>query len=153
MQDSQGCLSRADQWQNPLPHPAAHASLDVAQDTSGLLGCQCTLLDHIELLIHQHPQVLLNRASLNPFIPQPVLIAGVAPAQMQDPALGLVEPHEVQAGPLLELVQVPLDGILSLRRVGCATQLGVICRLVEGPLDLSMSLMKILNSTGPNTDT
>jgi len=51
---------------------------------------------------------------------------------MQDPALGLVEPYNVHMGPLLELVQVPLDGILSLRCVNCTTQLGVTCKLAEG---------------------
>jgi len=29
--------------QNPLPRPAAHASLDAAQDTVGFLGCESTL--------------------------------------------------------------------------------------------------------------
>ena len=55
-------------------------------------------------------------------------------------------------GPLLKLVQVHLDGILSFRCVNCTTQLGVICKLAEGALNTTMSLMKILNSTGPNTD-
>jgi len=47
----------------------------------------------------------------------------------QDPALVLVEPCGVYTGPLLELVQVPLDGIPSLRRVDRTTQLDVICKL------------------------
>ena len=76
----------------------------------------------------------------------------VAPTQVQDLAFGFVEPHEVHMGPLLELVQVPLDGILSLRRVNRSTQFGAVCKLAEGVLDPTMSLMKILNSTGPNTD-
>ena len=67
-------------------------------------------------------------------------------------ALGLVEPHEVHMGPFLDLVQVPLNGIPSLRCVNRTTQLGVICKFAEGALDPTMSLMKILNSTGPNTD-
>jgi len=46
---------------------------------AGLLGCQCTLSGHVQFLINQHPQVLLGRAAFNPFIPQPVLIAGVDP--------------------------------------------------------------------------
>jgi len=50
---------------------------------------------------------------------------------MQDLALGLVEPHEVHTGPLLQLVQVPLDSILSIRHVKCTTQLGVICKLAQ----------------------
>ncbi|KAK4829950.1 hypothetical protein QYF61_007941 [Mycteria americana] len=36
-----------------------------------------------------------------------------------------------QAHPLLELVQDPLDGILSLQCVNHTTQLGVICKLAE----------------------
>jgi len=56
-------------------------------------------------------------------------------------------------GPLLELVQVPLDGAPSLRRGDRNTQLGVTCKLAEGALDpLSVSLMKMLNSIGPSTD-
>ncbi|KAK4827038.1 hypothetical protein QYF61_013222 [Mycteria americana] len=66
---------------------------------------------------------------------QPVLIPGVAPTHVQDLALGLVEPHEVHMGPLLEFAQVPLDGIPSLRCVNCTTQLGVVHKLAEGALD------------------
>jgi len=89
---------------------------------------------------------------LHPFIPQPLLIVGVAPTQVQDPALGLVEPHEVHTAPLLDLVQVPLDGMLSFWLVNCTAQLGVICKLAEGTLSLTMSLMKILNNSGPSMD-
>ncbi|KAK4826191.1 hypothetical protein QYF61_006135 [Mycteria americana] len=121
--------------QNHLPQPTGHASLDAAQDMAGFLGCERTLPAHVQLFIHQYPQVLLHRAALNPFIPQPVLILGVAPTQVQDLELGLLEPHEVHMGPLLELVQVPLDGIPSLRRVNCTSQLGVICKFAEGALD------------------
>ncbi|KAK4824771.1 hypothetical protein QYF61_018505 [Mycteria americana] len=60
-------------------------------------------------------EVFKASAGLNPFIPQPVPTLGVAPTQVQDAALGLVEPHEVPTGPLLRLVQVPLDGSQSVR--------------------------------------
>ena len=102
--------------------------------------------------IHQYPQVLLCRAVLKPFISQSVLILEVAPTHVHDLALGLVEPHEVHMDPLLELVQMPLNGTLSLRRVNCTTQLGVVSKLAEGALNPTMSLMKILNSIGPSTD-
>ncbi|KAK4828551.1 hypothetical protein QYF61_027520, partial [Mycteria americana] len=55
-----------------------------------------------------------STSTLNPIIPQPVLIPGIALTPLQDLALGLVEPHEVHMSPLLKLVQVPLDGIPSL---------------------------------------
>ena len=80
------------------------------------------------------PQVLLSRAALNPFTPQPVLIQEVALTQVQYPALGLAELHEVHTGPLLELVQVCLDGILSFWHVNCTTQPGVICKTAEGTI-------------------
>jgi len=60
----------------------------------GLLGCECTLVAHVQLFMHQYPQVFLGRAALNPFIPQPILIPEVALIQLQDLALGLVEPQE-----------------------------------------------------------
>jgi len=81
---------------------------------------------HVQLFIHQYPQVLLSRTALNPFIPQPLVILRVALTQVQDLALGLVEPQEVHMGPLLKLVQVPVDGILSVR-------------CVNGPLSLVSS--------------
>ena len=77
---------------------------------------------------------------------------GVALTQVQDLALGLAELHEVHMGPLLKLVQVPLDGIPSLRCVNHTTQLGVICKFAEGALDPTASLTKTLTSTGPSTD-
>jgi len=50
--------------QNPLPRPAGHAVLDAAQDMVGFLGCKLTLPAHVELLIHQYPQVLLLGAAI-----------------------------------------------------------------------------------------
>jgi len=135
--------------QNHLPQPAGHAAFDAAQDTVGLLGCKRTSVAYLQLFIHQYPQVLLSRAALNPFTPSTsVLILRIAPTQVQDLAHGLIEPHEVHADPILQIVQVSLDEIPS-RRVNCTTQLGVISKLAEGALDFAMSLMKTLNSTGP----
>lgn len=50
---------------------------------------------------------------------------------MQEFGFGLSEPCEAHPDPLLELVQVPLNDILSLRRVNCTTQLGVNHKLAE----------------------
>ncbi|KAK4829013.1 hypothetical protein QYF61_001769 [Mycteria americana] len=147
--------------QNHIPRPAGHTSFDAAQDMVGLLGCECTLSAHVQLFIHQYPQVLLCRAALNPFISQPLLIPGIAPTQVQDPAFGLVrshEPHQVHTGPLLKLAQVPLDGILSLRCVNCSTQLGVVCKLAEGALDptvyvIDEDIKQYWSQYGPLRDT
>ena len=96
--------------QNPLPCPAGHAAFDAA--LAGFLGCKGTLPAHVEPIIYQHPQVLL-RAALNPFSTQPVFVLGIATNQVQDLALGTVEPKEVHTVPPLKPVQVPLDGIHS----------------------------------------
>ncbi|KAK4811170.1 hypothetical protein QYF61_019801 [Mycteria americana] len=109
----------------PLPFRAA---------SQGTLSTRLLNRPKSALRKSKYPQVLLLSAALNPFIPQSVLILGIAPMQVQDLALGFVELQEVPMGPLLKPVQVPLDGIPSLKRITCTTQLGVICKLAEGAL-------------------
>jgi len=82
--------------QNPLSRPAGHAAFGAAQDMAGFLGCKCTLVTHVQLFTHQYPQVLLGRAALNPFIPQPVSMFQIAPTQVQDLTLGLAELHDAR---------------------------------------------------------
>ena len=137
--------------QNHLPQPAGHASFGAARDTIGLLGCESTLPGRVEFLVNQHHQVL--RAALNPCIPQPLFVVGIAPAHVQDLTLGLGELHEVRAAPLLELVWVPLDAIPSLQCVDRTTQLGVVADLLRVcSIPLSTLPTKLLNNTGPYTD-
>jgi len=102
--------------------------------------------------MYQHPQVLLLRAALNSFSAQPVFVLGIAPTHVQDLALGLLKLHEVRTGPPLEPVRVPLDGIPSLQRVDCTTQLGVVSKLAEGALDPTVHVTNKDVSTSPNTD-
>jgi len=64
------------------------APFDAAQDIVGLQSCKHTLLAHVQLLIHQDPQVLLVRAAVNEFFSQFILVSG-----MQHIALGLVKSH------------------------------------------------------------
>ena len=96
-EDSRWALTRAE-GQNPLPRPAAHAAFDAAQDTAGLLGCERTLPGHVELLVRQHPQVLLGRAAHNPFSAQPVFVLWIALTHVQDLALSLIKLHEFCTG-------------------------------------------------------
>jgi len=117
--------SRAE-WQNHLLQPADHTAFDVAQAMVNLLDCKHTLLGHVELLVNQHPQVLLGRAALNPFSIQPVFVLDIAPTNVQEPALGLVELHKVHTGPPLKPVKVPLDVIPYFQCVGHTTLLGVV---------------------------
>ena len=85
---------------------------DATQDMIDCLGCEGTLLAHIQHIIHYH-QGFIGRADLHLYILQLVLIAGGAMTQVQDPALGFVEPHDVLLDPLIEPVQASLDVILS----------------------------------------
>jgi len=63
-----------------------------------------------------------HRAALNPFSAQPASGLGIVPIYVQDLAGGLDELHEICTGPLFQ----PVD---------CATQLGIVCKLVEGALN------------------
>lgn len=63
--------------QNALPWPAGHAVLDTSQDTTGFLGCQWILLDPVELLVHNHPQIFLHRP-LKELISQAAILFRIA---------------------------------------------------------------------------
>jgi len=139
--------------QNPLPHPAAHAAGDAAQGPVGLLGCQCGLLGHVQLFIHQYSQVLLLRAALHPFSTQPVFVVEIGPTQMQDLSLGLFELHEVHMAHISSLsrslcmASLPSNVLTAPHSLVSSTNL-----LRVHSIPLSMSLTKILNDASPNID-
>lgn len=89
------------------------------------------------------PQGIFGRATLDQFIPQPVLVSELFWLRCRIL-------HLAPLNLLYELVQVPLGGTLSFRGVNSTTQLGVIWKLAEVVLNPSMSLMKKLSHTGPN---
>ena len=70
--------------------------------------------------------------------------SGIAPTQVQHPALGLAQPHQVLVCPLLEPVQVPLDAIppfccaisklLRVHSIPSSVSLAEEHRSLEGPL-------------------
>ncbi|KAK4817645.1 hypothetical protein QYF61_023235 [Mycteria americana] len=96
------------QGDHHFPSPAGHAIFDTSQDAIGFLGHLGTLLAHIQPVVNQHPQVLFCLAAFQPLFPKPVALHGVAVAQVQDLALGLVKPHTVGLSPSIQPVQVPL---------------------------------------------
>ncbi|KAK4823926.1 hypothetical protein QYF61_008312 [Mycteria americana] len=74
-------------------------------------------------------------AAFQPLFPKPVALHGIAVAQVQDLALGLVKPHAIDLGPSIQPVQVPLQSLPTLKQINTPAQLGVICKLTEGALD------------------
>ncbi|KAK4831422.1 hypothetical protein QYF61_017553 [Mycteria americana] len=123
------------QGHDHFPSPAGHAMFDTSQDAIGFLGHLGTLLAHIQPAVNQHPQVLFCQAAFQPLFPKPVALHGVAVAQVQDLALGLVKPHTIDLGPSIQPVQVPLQSLPTLKQINTPTQLGVICKLTEGALE------------------
>ncbi|KAK4815135.1 hypothetical protein QYF61_017576 [Mycteria americana] len=123
------------QGHNHFPSPAGHAIFDTSQDAIGFLGRLGTLLAHIQAAVNKHPQVLLCQAAFQPLFPKPVALHGVAVAQVQDLALGLVKPHTIDLGPSIQPVQVPLQSLPTLQQINTPTQLGVVCKLTESALD------------------
>lgn len=87
-----------------------HGAFDAAQDMFGFLDCKCTFLSHVQALIQQHSQALLDKAVVELFISQPAWILGVSPTHTEHLVLGLLKLHEILMDPLLELVRVSLDG-------------------------------------------
>ncbi|KAK4825177.1 hypothetical protein QYF61_024657 [Mycteria americana] len=123
------------QGDNHFPTPAGHTIPDTSQDAVGLLGHLGTLLAHIQPAVDQYPQVLFHRAAFQPLFPKPVALHGVVVTQVEDPALGLVEPHTIGPSPRIQPVQIPLQSLPPLKQINTPTQLGVIRKLTEGALD------------------
>ncbi|KAK4827417.1 hypothetical protein QYF61_017847 [Mycteria americana] len=103
------------QGHNHFPSPAGHTIFDTSQDAIGFLGHLGTLLAHVQLA--------------------PVGLHGVVVAQVEDLALGLVEPHTIGLGPSIQPVQIPPYNLPLLKQINTPAQLGVICKLTEGALD------------------
>ncbi|KAK4830675.1 hypothetical protein QYF61_012775 [Mycteria americana] len=104
-------------------------------DAIGFLGHLGTLLAHVQPAVNQHLQVLLCQAAFQPLFPKPVALHGVAVAQVQDSALGLVEPHTIDLSPSTQPVQIPLQSLPTLKQINSPAQFGVICKLTEGTLN------------------
>ncbi|KAK4813546.1 LOW QUALITY PROTEIN: hypothetical protein QYF61_009589 [Mycteria americana] len=117
-----------------FPSPAGHAIFGTSQDAVGFLGHLGTLLAHIQPAVDQHAQVLFFQAAFQPLFPKPVALHGVVVIQVQDLALGLVEPHTIGLGPSMQPVQVPLQSLPTLKQIDVPAKLGVICKLTEGIL-------------------
>ncbi|KAK4831708.1 hypothetical protein QYF61_018760 [Mycteria americana] len=122
------------QGHNHFPSPAGHAIFDTSQDAIDDLGHLGTLLAHVQPAVNQHTQVLFCLAAFQPLFPKPVALHGAVVTQVQDPTLGLVEPHTIGPSPCIQPVQVPLQSLPPLQ-INTPAQLGVICKLTEGALD------------------
>ncbi|KAK4825284.1 LOW QUALITY PROTEIN: hypothetical protein QYF61_026129 [Mycteria americana] len=123
------------QGHDHFPSPAGHTISDTSQDAIGFLGHLGTLLAHIQATANQHPQVPFRRAAFQPLCLKPVALHGVVVTQVQDLALGLVEPHTIDLGPSIQPVQVLLQSLPTLKQINTPAQLGVICKLAESALD------------------
>ncbi|KAK4813521.1 hypothetical protein QYF61_009247 [Mycteria americana] len=71
------------QGHDHCPSPAGRTIADTSQDAVGLLGHLGALLAHIQAAVDQHPQVLFRWAAFQPLFPKPVVLHGVAVAQVQ----------------------------------------------------------------------
>jgi len=123
------------QGHNHLPTPAGHTIPATSQDAVGLLGHLGTLLAHGQPAVSQHPKIFFHWAALQPLFPKPVALCGVVVTQVEDLALGLVEPHIADLSPSIQPIQIPPQGLPTLKQTDTAAQLGVICKLIEGALN------------------
>ena len=105
----------------------------------GLKRSRCVLqvnkgFAHIQLGVHQDPQVLFCQAAFQLDNAQHMQMPVVVPSQVQDFALAPVKHHEVPVGPFLQPVEVPLDDSTAPWPISHFSQFCVICKLTEGTL-------------------
>jgi len=68
------------------------------------LGHLGTLSAHVQLSINQHPQVPFFFTVIQPLSFKPIVLHEVIMAEVQDLALGLVEPHPIHLIPVIQLI-------------------------------------------------
>lgn len=61
--------------------------------------------------------------------------------QVQDPAIGLVEPHALGFSPSVCPVLISLWSLSIFWQINSPTQLGVICKLTEEAFDLLIQII------------
>ena len=115
--------------------PAGHTLPDTSQDAVGLLGHLGTLLAHVQTAVDHHPQVLFHQAAFQPLFLKPIPLHGVVVTEVQDPALGLVEPHAIGLGPLIQPFQILLQSLPTLKQINTPTRFGVTCKLTKEALE------------------
>ncbi|KAK4830366.1 hypothetical protein QYF61_010143 [Mycteria americana] len=93
----------------------------------------------LDVLQHLNVFLVVRGPKLNtvfePLFPKPVALHGAIVTQVQDLALGLVEPHTIGPRPLIQPVQIPLQSLPLLKQINTPAELGVICKLTDGALD------------------
>ncbi|RMB99698.1 hypothetical protein DUI87_23700 [Hirundo rustica rustica] len=111
-----------------------HTIADPGQDAIGLLGHLGTRWLMFSRC-RQHPQLLHPLGIFQPLCPQPAALQGIIVTQVQDPALGLTEPHPVGLGPLIQPVQIPLQRLPALQQINTSAQVTVVYKFTKGALD------------------
>lgn len=86
--------------------PVGCTLTNAAQDALGLLFCKGTLLAYVQL-VYDNPHALFWGAVFQLVRPQPILLQGDLPSQVQDLVFIFVELHEVLSDLFCQLVKVP----------------------------------------------
>ena len=106
------------------------------------MAFQYTLLAHVQLFVHQDPQVLLHRAALNEFFTQFAFISGIFSTQGQHLAFGL-----------LNLIRFSCAHFLSLSK--SLWMASLTFTVSTAPLSFPVSMLFVDNDVeehGPRTD-
>ena len=154
MQYSRWGLTSTEQRGRITPSPCWPCCFGYSPGYGWLSVLQGSIAFHVQLASHHNPQVFFSRAALNPSTSQPVLMVGVATTPgARSYTFCFVEPHEVHLGPLLSLSRslwmASHPSVVSTTLHSLVSSANLLrVHLTQ----LSMSLMKILKSTGPSSD-
>ncbi|KAK4815505.1 hypothetical protein QYF61_003063, partial [Mycteria americana] len=99
-----------------------------------------TLLTHNALSINQHAQIPFCRAALQSFLSQFILMSGVPLSQVQKLSF-VVKFHAIDDCPVLQFMYIPLQGLLSLKRVNSTSQFSIISKLTNGAFNACLQVI------------
>lgn len=105
-----------------------------------------TLLAYVQPSINLHPQIHFSQTVFQPLCPNPITLSVVDVTKVQDLELSLIywncllELYTIGLSPSIWFIQDLLKCLPTPRQVNTSSQLGVICKLIEGALMTSCQL-------------
>lgn len=104
------------------PWPANNSLPNAAKDAVGLLCHEGTLLANDQLGINQDPKILLREFAFQLVASQEVLMPLVFLPRCRTLYFSFVKLHEIPLSPILQHIQVPLNGGTTIWPISCSSQ-------------------------------
>lgn len=115
---------------------------NTSQNAVCSLGCQDTLLAHVEIAVDQHSQTPFYWAALHTLNFQSIFTSGMTPFSVLNPAFILAKLHATSNGSVPQPIQIPLQTLSFLKKISSSFQFSSTSKFTK---DVFKSCFQIKN--------